>query len=860
MKTLRVNKHPNLNNPVRFSPRQLLVILWWGCSWLISVNSLSAQSTPSQRISNLFKPVHSLPAGLSTQLTTSSGGILALNTSTLDSLYQSQAEHIVLQLPMKGDKAMEVILHQVKKHYTQLAIRTSTGKDTILQSGLHYWGQAQGGTPNSVSISIFESGLMGFISDSTGQKWTLGQIAASADNELYTLHLESDPNESLNFDCQTNFSLDGIRSKDIGFSSLRSVSIVPTNKTVRLYLECEYELYQQKGSLVNVTNYITGLFNEVARIYQAEGISMDIAQMFIWNSADSYPTDALDALNTFRAQRPTYTGNLAHLITVSSGPSYSGIAYVSGFCNSFGYGYSQIQGTYQTYPTYSWSVNVLAHELGHNFGSQHTHDCVWNGNNTAIDGCGPVVGSPTTGCATLSPPTPPYKGTIMSYCHAVSGIGIDLALGFGEQPGNLIRASVNGASCLACDVPVASALSVQLNGSNGATLSCSTQGVSAYDWRYRLVSTSTWVDVNFSSSNAITLTSLSSGSTYEYQASVQCADGSWSDWSATQTFTLPAAAIDTDMGSVSDAQELINGTNPNDPGDDLSKAALQVKVLLQGALLGTTNGMMRDDLRSGGYLPTTDPYTGNGTRFTHAGTGAAVVITNAILNTNAGTANAIVDWVFVELRSSSNPATIVETRVALLQRDGDVVSAEDGITPLRFAGALPGQSFYVAIKHRNHLGVMSAQSILLSSLQTNILDFRTIADNQVYDRPGTINYNGAEMAHLSITSTGGEFQVGTTVNALWAGNTNNDSGIKYQGNGSDLLTVLSVVINDPQNTLKLYNYSLIRGYFAGDVNLDGAIKYQGGSNESIYILGTIQAYPVNSGKLYNFGIMVEQLP
>jgi hypothetical protein len=858
MKNFRTSKHKNLYL-INFTASRILWVTLLGLFiWFHSVNALGAQSVTSHKIANLFKPVYSPPAGLSTSLTISSDPILELNRGTLDSLFQVRPEHLVLQFPMKGNESMSMILHRVEKNYTNIGVKTSSGIDTFIQSGLHYWGQTQGGDANSVSISFFDSGLMGFIQDSIGQKWTLGSIGTSPD--FYSLHLESNLNEPLNFDCQTNSSLDGIRSKDIGLSSLRSGIIVPTNKTVRLYLECEYELYQQKGSLVNVTNYITGLFNEVARIYQAEGISMDIAQLFIWNSADSYPTNALDALNTFKAQRPTYTGNLAHLITVRSGPSYSGIAFVSGFCNSFGYGYSQIQGTYQTYPTYSWSVNVLAHELGHNFGSRHTHDCVWNGNNTAIDGCGPAVGSPTTGCATLPAPTPPYKGTIMSYCHSVSGIGIDLALGFGEQPGNLIRAAVNGAACLACDVPVASALSVQLNGSNGATLSCSTQGVNAYDWRYRLVGASFWVDVNFSSSNTITLTSLSSGSTYEYQSSVQCAAGSWSDWSAIKTFALPASPQDTDMGGVNDAQELINGTNPNDPGDDLSKAALQLKVLLQGALLGTTNGIMRDDLRTGAYLPTTDPYTGTGARFTHAGTGAGVVITNAILNTNAGTVNAIVDWVFVELRSSSNPATIVETRVALLQRDGDVVSAEDGINPLRFAGTLPGQSFYVAVKHRNHLGVMSAQSILLSSLQTNILDFRTITDDQVYDRPGTINYNGAEMARFSITSTGGEFQVGTTVNALWAGNTNNDSSIKYQGNGNDLLTVLSVLINDSQNTSKLYNYSLTRGYFASDVNLDGAVKYQGGSNESIYILATIQAYPVNSGKLYNFGIMIEQLP
>jgi hypothetical protein len=93
---------------------------------------------------------------------------------------------------------------------------------------------------------------------------------------------------------------------------------------------------------------------------------------------------------------------------------------------------------------------VVTHEFGHLFGSLHTHACVWNGNNTAIDGCfGYVEGS----C-----PLPGYPtggGTIMSYCQLEGRPGINFNLGFGPQPGNVIRNSVNNASCLqSCDTPV----------------------------------------------------------------------------------------------------------------------------------------------------------------------------------------------------------------------------------------------------------------------------------------------------------------------------------------------------------------------------------------------------------------------
>ena len=91
---------------------------------------------------------------------------------------------------------------------------------------------------------------------------------------------------------------------------------------------------------------------------------------------------------------------------------------------------------------------VVAHELGHLFGSHHTHACRWNGNNTAIDGCaGFVEGN----CG--NPGNPSGGGTIMSYCH-IRNIGINFSRGFGPQPGNVIRNNVANASCVqVCDTP-----------------------------------------------------------------------------------------------------------------------------------------------------------------------------------------------------------------------------------------------------------------------------------------------------------------------------------------------------------------------------------------------------------------------
>ncbi len=91
----------------------------------------------------------------------------------------------------------------------------------------------------------------------------------------------------------------------------------------------------------------------------------------------------------------------------------------------------------------------------------------------------------------------------------------------------------------------------------------------------------------------------------------------------------------------------------------------------------------------------------------------------ALLNTSG--ADAPVDWVLVELRDKTNPKTRLASKAALLQRDGDVVDAATASNTLVFTDA-PAGSYYVALRHRNHLGMMSAAP-LGTFRDTRLLDF-----------------------------------------------------------------------------------------------------------------------------------------
>ena len=72
----------------------------------------------------------------------------------------------------------------------------------------------------------------------------------------------------------------------------------------------------------------------------------------------------------------------------------------------------------------------------------------------------------------------------------------------------------------------------------------------------------------------------------------------------------------------------------------------------------------------------------------------------------------IVDWVLVELRTSTTATSSVAEKAAFIKGDGTIVDL-DGTSPLTFS-SLPSASYYIVIKHRNHLSIMSAQPIPLS--------------------------------------------------------------------------------------------------------------------------------------------------
>jgi hypothetical protein len=141
-------------------------------------------------------------------------------------------------------------------------------------------------------------------------------------------------------------------------------------------------------------------------------------------------------------------------------------------------------------------------------------------------------------------------------------------------------------------------------------------------------------------------------------------------------------------------------------GDDkaLSYLSVNAKVFLHGPYGYSTNssGVMSDDLRT--LLPSTEPYTGY-SDFTYLGRRSGETIDPARFTITDNTA--VVDWVFLQLRNTTSPFNVIVTKSALLQKDGNIVDTDSG--PVKFLG-VPEGNYRIAIRHRNHLGVMTANN------------------------------------------------------------------------------------------------------------------------------------------------------
>jgi hypothetical protein len=205
----------------------------------------------------------------------------------------------------------------------------------------------------------------------------------------------------------------------------------------------------------------------------------------------------------------------------------------------------------------------------------------------------------------------------------------------------------------------------------------------------------------------------------------------------------------------------------------IHEITLDVKLYLEGPFNGSN---MNSNLNP--LLPLAQPY--NTPPFDYPGDEQVASIPSTD----------IIDWILVELRDASSPSqafesTSVESKAAFLKNDGTLIDI-GGINPITFNIAY-SDSLYLVIRHRNHLGVMSANALKNNGENIYSYDYRT----------GTDKVHGGSAGYKEISSG---------VYGMVAGDANADG-----------------IINLQDKTAEWENEAGNMDYLPGDFNCDGQV-------------------------------------
>ncbi len=379
--------------------------------------------------------------------------IFEVNKGTLKEIYQTQPLLIKFSFPFKGEM-VNIELYRKNPLEDSFSAFTQDEEKLPIKSGVHYRGVIANSSRSVASFSFYNNSLYGVASSIELGNINIGKIK---DNDDYIIYAEQDLMETNPFECRYEEMTENMQQTiEQGVSSTKS-NLTTTN-CVRIYYEVAYEPYLQNNSDVSQTvNWVTAIHNNISTLYANDGINIALSEVMVWTEPDPYVYDFSNNLMLFSNTRNYFNGDLAHLINQ---PTTTSVAYLNTLCENNNYAYSAVEQYYNQVPTYSWTIGASTHEMGHSFSSPHTHQCLWNGDNTPIDGCGTLAGvnERFTNCSTG--PIPQNGGTIMSYCH-LNSVGVNLSLGFGPQPSQLIRNTIDSKNCLGTDCINSCFMSIQ---------------------------------------------------------------------------------------------------------------------------------------------------------------------------------------------------------------------------------------------------------------------------------------------------------------------------------------------------------------------------------------------------------------
>ncbi|UCC43862.1 MAG: thrombospondin type 3 repeat-containing protein [Candidatus Zixiibacteriota bacterium] len=245
-------------------------------------------------------------------------------------------------------------------------------------------------------------------------------------------------------------------------------------RVARLGIEGDQAFVNTFGNLTAAQEYVVQLTAAISDIYERDlNVKLLLTHISLWPGGGE-PFDAADLYGFTDWVRADYDFehfDLIHLWSSRNGLGYSGIAWVGGTCGDWGVGIEgKLTGSFPlpvvSPDRWNWDLYLVAHEMGHNFGSFHTHSY-----DPPIDLCfnSSTVPNPMS-----------MRSTLMGYCDIWPGTGLNVDIRFHSRVQEVIEAQVASGGChwydcndngVEDDVDISEGFSLDVN-SNGIPDEC----------------------------------------------------------------------------------------------------------------------------------------------------------------------------------------------------------------------------------------------------------------------------------------------------------------------------------------------------------------------------------------------------
>lgn len=391
-------------------------------------------------------------------------------------------------LPPYGEADLQLVrTPSVFDANTQFLVNTKNGKMPFRVRPISsYKGTVNGDPSTAVTLHYSEGNLVGFVQHADGKRTVIGiDYSARAVNGA-TPHVVADEAASVEplnlstFNCGAD--LLPVDQKGAVTSMLIPSSIEkgesPQQKPLK-ELKLAVALREDVDSFVKLrygwteeqlAQHFTKIVAAMSQAYEEDlNTRLYISYMLIYteDAPSGYFNTGSDPgalLEEFSLDWSSGYGQVdraaAHLYTLKKpvgGTYVGGIAYGgqagSRLCvkdHRGAYGVStidmraneEIPGDPTRANAFVWDVFVAAHEIGHNVGAPHTHNCFWS---PPVDTC-QLKSDNTDACYDTPVPRRVRLGTIMSYCHLVNGSTTPLT--FGSRVAERMRTWVDASSCI----------------------------------------------------------------------------------------------------------------------------------------------------------------------------------------------------------------------------------------------------------------------------------------------------------------------------------------------------------------------------------------------------------------------------